>query len=529
LPDRSRCACAALIERLEDRRLLSANLDLHISFQPAGLPLVSGYVADSGALFGDQGNGLSFGWDADNAKNVRLHKTKVAPDLRYNTYAMLLSGHKKGGHAWSISLPNDTYSVHLVVGDGSTGWKSEVDADGVVAVDGKATKKSRWLDNTVTMNVTDGVLTLVNGAKTKKSKLAFIDIQEIGSGSSQTDGGDTTTTGGGTTTTGGDDTTTTGGGGTTTTGGGGATPPALPTLAWTTAAKAPIALAEAQSVAVNGKLYVFGGYSVTTPDYQPTNAAEAFDPAANTWTTLAPMPAAETHMGVASDGQNIYVAGGYTFNPKTTYQTFATANVFKYNIAADSWSTFTALPAARGAGALVYLDGELHFIDGVNTSRVGQTDHWVLSPTDANPQWTDSTPVPFSANHTAAVVLNGKIYIVGGQSTSDDSSTIADVIVWDPANPSVWTAVASMPIRRSHAMVSVADGQIIVAGGTTGADIPLASVLAYNPQTNTWTSQTPLPSARLAPVGGVIGNTIIVATGVGSGQLQSQTWEAAAG
>src|SRR5205807_2605833 len=85
LPNSSRPACAALIERLEDRRLLSANLDLHISFQPAGLPLASGYVADSGALFGDQGNGVSYGWDADNAKNVRLRKTKVAPDLRYNT------------------------------------------------------------------------------------------------------------------------------------------------------------------------------------------------------------------------------------------------------------------------------------------------------------------------------------------------------------------------------------------------------------------------------------------------------------
>ena len=80
LANRSHSARAALIEHLEDRQLLSANLDLHISFQPAGLPLVNGYVADSGALFGEQGNGLSYGWDADNAKNVRLKKTKAAAE-----------------------------------------------------------------------------------------------------------------------------------------------------------------------------------------------------------------------------------------------------------------------------------------------------------------------------------------------------------------------------------------------------------------------------------------------------------------
>jgi len=480
---------------MEARRLLSGNLAIHISFQPAPLPLMPGYIGDSGALFADRGNGLSYGWDAENSKNFRLHKTKIAPDLRYNTYGILLGGKHKGAHAWSIALPDDTYSVHLVVGDGSTGWKSQVLANGAPIVDGKSTHKSRWLDNTVTVNVTNGILTLSDGPKTKKSKLAFIDITKVGSINGS---------------------------------GGGSNTPALPTLVWNTAANAPIALAEAQSVVANGKLYVFGGYYKTEPDFQPTAAAEVFDPATNGWTALAPMPAAETHMGVATDGQNIYVAGGYTFNPRTTFQTFATTNVFRYNIQTNAWSTYVALPAARGAGALVYLDGQLHFIDGVNTSRVGQTEHWILNPGDADPAWVDSTAVPFSANHTAAVVLNDKIYIVGGQSTSDDSSTLADVLVWDPANPSSWTAAANMPIRRSHAMVTAVDGQILIAGGTTGKDVPLDSVLAYNPATNAWSAQTPLPSPRLAPVGGVIGDQIILATGVGSGLLQSQTWEASA-
>jgi N-acetylneuraminic acid mutarotase len=297
-------------------------------------------------------------------------------------------------------------------------------------------------------------------------------------------------------------------------------------LSWQTLANAPIALAEAQSTVANGKLYVFGGYNITTPDYQPTNAAEVFDPSTNTWTSLAPMPVAETHMGVATDGTNIYVAGGYTFDPQTTFQTFSTSNVFRYDIVSNTWNTYTPLPAARGAGAMVYLGGQLHFVGGVDVNRNGQTEHWVLDPSSSSPQWSTATSLAQSANHTSAVVLNGKIVVVGGQSTSDDSTTLTSVWQWDPSNPSQWTALAPMPIARSHAMVDVIDGDIVVAGGTTANDVPLASVIVYDPTTNTWTTQTSLPDGRLAPVGGAIGNQIVLATGFGSGDLQSQTWVA---
>ena len=76
-------------------------------------------------------------------------------------------------------------------------------------------------------------------------------------------------------------------------------------------------------------------------------------------------------------------------------------------------------------------------------------------------------------------------------------------------------------------MVSVIDGEIIAMGGTTRNDVPLDSVIVYNPSTNSWSDQTPLPDGgRLAAVGGIIGNEIIVAAGFGNGQLNAQTWAA---
>jgi glucose/arabinose dehydrogenase len=39
---------------------------VNINFQPAGVPVPAGYLADTGAVFGNRGNGQSYGWNADN-------------------------------------------------------------------------------------------------------------------------------------------------------------------------------------------------------------------------------------------------------------------------------------------------------------------------------------------------------------------------------------------------------------------------------------------------------------------------------
>lgn len=514
----NRSSPVAVAEHLEGRRLLSG-FAASVDFAPPGAVVPAGSVGDDGAVFADRGNGLMYGWNGPKPAQIvapHIRQKLAGPDARYDTFAVM---HARGrASRWQIQVPNGTYQVDITAGDPrASSGRYRVMADGVLVLDGKATRVQRWVSGSQQITVSNGLLTLtVPPGGT--AKLDFVDIAQVVSSGTGTGGSPPTPAPTPTPT---------------------PTPSPTPTpvpangldqpLTWQTLARAPIALAEAQSVAADGKLYVFGGYNVTTPDYQPTSAAEAFDPSTNTWTTLAPMPAAETHMGVATDGQFIYVAGGYTFDPRTTYQTFSTANAFRYDIASNTWSTMASLPAARGAGALAYLDGQLHFVGGVNINRAGQTEHWVLNLNDPNAQWTDSTPLPLSANHTSVVVLNGKIYLVGGQSTSDDSSTISSLLSWDPADPGHWTTLANMPIKRSHAVVVVIDGRIVVAGGTTGNDVPLNSVIVYSPDTNAWASQTSLPDARLAAVGGVIGNEIIIAMGFGDGALQAQTWAAVVG
>ena len=51
-----------LIESLERRRFFAA-FSLHVNFQPTGAAVPAGYLADTGAVFADRGNGFSYGWN----------------------------------------------------------------------------------------------------------------------------------------------------------------------------------------------------------------------------------------------------------------------------------------------------------------------------------------------------------------------------------------------------------------------------------------------------------------------------------
>ncbi len=88
-----------------------------------------------------------------------------------------------------------------------------------------------------------------------------------------------------------------------------------------------------------GKLYVFGGSGTTE-----LKDCWAFDPVANTWTQKADMPGIrEYHTAVSYRDSVIFVLGG-----SVTGSTPADKFVYKYDIAANTWSVETPMITARG-------------------------------------------------------------------------------------------------------------------------------------------------------------------------------------
>src|SRR5678816_1773180 len=81
-----RASRSSAIEPLESRTLLhGTGFEAGINFQKAAPAAPAGYFIDSGQVFGDRGNGLAYGWDADNAASARDRNNSLSPDQRYDT------------------------------------------------------------------------------------------------------------------------------------------------------------------------------------------------------------------------------------------------------------------------------------------------------------------------------------------------------------------------------------------------------------------------------------------------------------
>ena len=101
-----------------------------------------------------------------------------------------------------------------------------------------------------------------------------------------------------------------------------------------------------QEVAVaelDGLIYVVGGF---LGDGSTSPAAEVYDVAADRWRSIAPLPAAVHHAGAAAIEGRVYVLGGFDDRG-------AVDAVWAYDPAADAWQRRAPMPSNRGALAVV--------------------------------------------------------------------------------------------------------------------------------------------------------------------------------
>lgn len=271
---------------------------------------------------------------------------------------------------------------------------------------------------------------------------------------------------------------------------------------------------EAQGVVTGGKLYVLGGFYNSSS--QATNRADAYNRATGAWERLADMPYPLTHGGQAVVDGSIYIAGGYLGDHPHPWP--GIANVIRYDIAADEWSSMPPLPGPRGGGALVALGRQLHFFGGTNESRTADTaDHWVLDLDAIALGWNPRAPMPNPRNHVAGVNFQGKACGLGGQHLDDEDTGNQDDVQCYVPGTNTWEELPSLPRPRGHLSSStfVYEGRMYTIGGSIAGRTRSNDVTMYDPQSGTWVARARLPAGRKTPVAGMIGDTLQIATGNG--------------
>jgi len=296
---------------------------------------------------------------------------------------------------------------------------------------------------------------------------------------------------------------------------------------WVKLAPFPEPAEELYGVAAGGKMYVFGGLA---PGWKPRALVYEYDPAANKWNKKKPMALPSHHVAVAELNGRIYAFGGFVPPQSGPPAWIPIDNTWEYDPAADSWKPLAPMPTKRGSPVAAVVNGKIYVIGGATThpgssepavhpARPHRSVSTVEEYDPATNSWRARSPMPTARNHAAIGAVNNKIYIIGGRigaafvSVSSPTDLVEE---YDPATDQ-WGAIrARMPTPRSAVAWGVHGGRIYVAGGEAQAPQFMAAfraLEAYEPAANRWLSLPSMPIPRHGLAGAVIGNRLHLVSG----------------
>ncbi|MHC4844821.1 MAG: Kelch repeat-containing protein [Planctomycetota bacterium] len=272
--------------------------------------------------------------------------------------------------------------------------------------------------------------------------------------------------------------------------------PGLEPGGWENGTVIPIALGEVGSGVIDGKLYVVGANSFKTWE---------MDIATGVWAQRPNRPFPGDHHAVEVIDDKLYLFGGH--------ENGADGKVQIFDPQTESWTTGTDMPWAGISVSTALIDG-LVYVSGGIVGNSTVDDCAVYDP--VLDSWTTlaSMPAQKGRNHAAAGTDGEKFWIFGGRGFgSGDGNEVAngfaDVQVYDPvtdtweASFDIGSSLVPMPIGRGGTGKAVwYQDEFYVFGGETATGpgaTPAGTydrVDVYDPETNTWRLEAPMPTAR---------------------------------
>jgi N-acetylneuraminic acid mutarotase len=185
----------------------------------------------------------------------------------------------------------------------------------------------------------------------------------------------------------------------------------------------------------------------------------------------------------------------------------------------SGWTERVDMPTARWEHDTCVVDGKIYVIGGAGPEYQALGTVEVYDPV-AN-SWEAKSDMPTVRQGLSTSVVNGKIYAIGGiesdssaYMTADNFSTVEE---YDPANDT-WSTKTPMPTARGWHSANVVDGKIYIIGGSRGAspsDMKSSAVEVYDPETDSWSQKGFMPEAKGAGSGSIVDGKIYIFGGYG--------------
>src|SRR6266508_4177754 len=235
-------------------------------------------------------------------------------------------------------------------------------------------------------------------------------------------------------------------------------------------------------------------------------------PAAKGWRTLAPMPTPRGEVAVAALDGRIYVIGGYKTDFSDPQKT-----LFVLDPSTNAWIQAAEMPTARGGHAASVFLGEIYAIGGADADGENIPSVEVYDP--ATDTWRSGSELGTPRDHLAAastVECAGDLcavglYAIGGRRNVDFARNVDANEQYDPTSKA-WAVRAPLPTARSGIAAAALGGRIYVFGGEASSGT-FDENDAYDRHTDTWQTLEPMPTARHGLGAAVVGDTIYVIGG----------------
>jgi len=153
---------------------------------------------------------------------------------------------------------------------------------------------------------------------------------------------------------------------------------------------------------LNGKIYCIGGCD----GVQRFSSVECYDPASNQWSMVKSMNFIRSDASAVTDGKNkIYVMGGFNGDA-------VIPNVEIYNCMKDEWESGPDMREPRSGLKAVIFKNKLYAIGGFNgNERLRSVE--CLDLLKPNATWTPSTQLITPRSNFGATVVDKKIFVTG--------------------------------------------------------------------------------------------------------------------
>jgi N-acetylneuraminic acid mutarotase len=233
---------------------------------------------------------------------------------------------------------------------------------------------------------------------------------------------------------------------------------------WTSKASMLTARANVAVAAYQNKIYVIGGtvgagamerYGSGVDHLNVIDVNEVYDTETDTWTTKEPLPTPRWGASANAVNGKLYIIGGFGADGAPTDVTLV------YDLETNTWATQASMPTSLGGHASVVVNSRVYVFGGATQWMNWSADLNCTQVYDTeNDTWSYVSPMPMTPSYPAAAATTGlaapqRVYVISYPNITQ---------VYNPEEDT-WSTGAEMHTNRATFGVATLNDRIYVIGG----------------------------------------------------------------